>query len=159
VLVPRGVLLLVLPHKDGTFDWRRPTTTLEHMISDYESNVGEDDLTHLSEILELHDLSRDEAAGTPEQFRQRSLENVSKRAMHHHVFDTQTALALVDRGSFQIIQVDTFRPYHIMILARGWEGTPSNAAFFRGHAEFRRNSPFSSDRLSLSELPGTNSAN
>jgi SAM-dependent methyltransferase len=158
VLVPGGVLLLVLPHKDGTFDWRRPTTTLEHMLSDYNSNVGEDDLTHLPEILVLHDLSRDKAAGTRAQFRQRCLENISQRAIHHHVFDTQTALALVDRGSFQIIRVDTVKPYHIMILARRSEGTPDNVAFLGTQAEFRRKSPFPSDRLSPPERPGTSSA-
>src|SRR5262249_20610895 len=51
VSVKDGVLLLVLPHKDGTFDWRRPTTTLSHLIADHDCNVGEDDLAHLSEIL------------------------------------------------------------------------------------------------------------
>jgi len=60
-------------------------------MTDYANNVGEDDLTHLPEILALHDLSRDEAAGTPEQFHQRCLDNISKRAIHHHVFDTHTA--------------------------------------------------------------------
>ncbi len=148
VLTPQGALLLVLPHKDGTFDWRRPTTTLEHMMTDYANNVGEDDLTHLPEILALHDLSRDEAAGTPEQFHQRCLDNITKRAIHHHVFDTHTALALLDRGSFQISQVSTLRPYHIMILARRSEGVPDNVAFLGDQAEFRRVSPFRSDRLS-----------
>jgi SAM-dependent methyltransferase len=159
VLAPQGLLLMVLPHKDGTFDWRRPTTVLEHMVTDYENNVGEDDLTHMPEILALHDLKRDEAAGTPEQFRERCLDNLSKRAIHHHVFDTHTALAVVDRASFQILQVSTFRPYHIMILARRLEGVPDNAAFLGAQAEFRRHSPFRSDRLDLSQSPGTNSAN
>jgi SAM-dependent methyltransferase len=153
VLTPQGALLLVLPHKDGTFDWRRPTTTLEHMMTDYANNVGEDDLTHLPEILALHDLSRDEAAGTPEQFHQRCLDNITKRAIHHHVFDTHTALALLDRGSFQISQVSTLRPYHIMILARRSEGVPDNVAFLGDQAEFRRVSPFRSDRLSAPQSP------
>ena len=46
VLKDEGLLLLILPHKDGAFDWRRPTTTLTHMIEDYENAVGEEDLTH-----------------------------------------------------------------------------------------------------------------
>src|SRR5713226_8445532 len=72
-------------YKDHTFDWRRPVTTLEHMISDYENQTAEDDLTHVDEILKLHDLSRDLPAGTPEQFRARSLNNSAVRALHHHV--------------------------------------------------------------------------
>jgi SAM-dependent methyltransferase len=159
VLAPQGVFLMVLPHKDGTFDWRRPTTALEHMVTDFENNVGEEDLTHLPEILALHDLRRDEAAGTLDQFRERCLDNLSMRAIHHHVFDTHTALAVVDRASFQILQVSTFRPYHIMILARRSEGVPDNAAFLGTQAEYRRDSPFRSDRLSSPQRPGTNSAN
>ncbi|HEX4426176.1 MAG TPA: class I SAM-dependent methyltransferase, partial [Terriglobales bacterium] len=31
VLKENGLLMLVLPHKDGTFDWRRPPTPLSHM--------------------------------------------------------------------------------------------------------------------------------
>ncbi len=45
VLRRDGLLLLVLPHKAGTFDWRRPTTSLAHMIEDYRDGIKEDDLT------------------------------------------------------------------------------------------------------------------
>ena len=58
---PTGKLLLVLPHRDGTFDHRRPVTSIDHMVSDYESKVGEDDTTHLSEVLDLHDIEVDPA--------------------------------------------------------------------------------------------------
>jgi SAM-dependent methyltransferase len=118
VLKQDGVLLLVLPHKEGTFDWRRATTPLAHMIEDYRDEVGEDDLTHLPEILALHDLAKDKAAGSPGQFRQRCLENSLKRAMHHHVFDTPAALHLVDYAGFDVIRTDRIKPYHIVILSR-----------------------------------------
>ncbi len=52
VLRPGGVLVLVLPHKDSAFDHRRPVTTLDHLIEDYQRGVREDDLTHLDEILQ-----------------------------------------------------------------------------------------------------------
>ena len=146
VLRPDGLLLLILPHREGTFDWRRPVTTLEHMISDRENNVGENDLTHLAEILELHDLSRDKAAGSMEQFRQRCMDNYSKRAMHHHVFDTLSTIRMLDYCNFQILRVDNVKPYHIVILARRWQTYPDNAEFLGPKAEYRRTSPFLADR-------------
>lgn len=129
ILQDDGLLLLLLPHKDGTFDWRRPTTPLAHMIRDYENKTGEEDLTHLPEILEFHDLSRDEAAGTKEQFRQRCLANHRNRAMHHHVFDTQTALDVVDHVGFKILRVDYLKPCHIIILASRTRGPFDNRRF------------------------------
>jgi hypothetical protein len=146
VLKEEGLLLLILPHKDGTFDWRRPTTPLAHMIEDYENVVGEDDMTHLAEILELHDLSRDEEAGTKEQFRQRCLANQVNRAMHHHVFDTLAVLATVDHIGFEVVRVDTIKPLHIVVLARRTAGTPDNGRFMLRGGELWKSSPFPSDR-------------
>lgn len=146
VLQSDGLLLLILPHKDGTFDWRRPTTSLPHMISDYENNVGEDDLTHLPEILSLHDLDRDKAAGSMEQFHRRCLDNFRTRAMHHHVFDTPTAVALLDKAAFQVMRVDQMEPFHIILLAKSCDRVPDNTQFLKADAAYRRRSPFVSDR-------------
>ena len=82
-----GVIVLVLPRKESNFDHRRPTTSFSHLLADYNSSVGEDDLTHLDEILELHDLSLDAGAGCLEEFRARSYQNPINRCLHHHVFD------------------------------------------------------------------------
>jgi SAM-dependent methyltransferase len=150
VLTRDGLLFLLLPHKDGTFDWRRPTTKLEHMIQDYEKNVGEDDPTHISEILELHDLEKDSAAGSREQFEQRCLDNKRTRALHHHVFDTLTAAMLLDHAGFQLIRVAAIKPFHIIILAQKCEAQRNNACFFRTDAEFLAQSPFPSDRKRVS---------
>ena len=118
VLKPGGLVLVVLPQKKETFDWRRPVTPLSHMVSDYAHNVPEDDLTHLPEILALHDMQRDDAKITPEQFRQRCSRNYEFRIMHHHTFDAASAAALIEFASFQILQLETVKPYHIIILAR-----------------------------------------
>jgi SAM-dependent methyltransferase len=149
VLKDDGLLLLILPHKDGTFDWHRPVTPLAHIIEDYENRVGEEDLTHLPEILELHDLSKDEGAGSKEQFRNRCLQNHVNRAMHHHVFDTMAALAIVDYAGLQVVLIDTFKPFHIIILARRTGGTVDNRRFVERNAEHWNRSPFSSDRKQL----------
>lgn len=93
VVEPGGYLLLILPNQMANFDHRRPVTSFEHLLDDYEENTSEEDMTHLSEILELHDLSRDPAAGGRANFVKRSMENYKYRGMHHHVFD----LPLIER--------------------------------------------------------------
>jgi SAM-dependent methyltransferase len=145
VMKPGGVLLLVLPHKEGTFDHRRPTTTLEHMINDYDNRTTEEDLTHLPEIIKCHDLRMDRAAGDSEQFRRRSEQNSVNRCLHHHVFDVSTALALVDHAGFQILHAETALPYHIIVLAEK-AATHDNRRFVNENADVLRSSHFSTDR-------------
>jgi SAM-dependent methyltransferase len=86
VIKDGGLLLLVLPKKDYCFDHNRPDTLFSHLLSDFQNNIDDKDLTHLNEILELHDLKRDKHAGSLDQFKQRSLKNFENRALHHHVF-------------------------------------------------------------------------
>jgi SAM-dependent methyltransferase len=117
VLRPSGLLLLILPHRDHTFDWRRPVTTMEHMRKDCEAGVAESDLTHLDEVLSLHDLSRDPGAKTAQAFRERSLNNAKFRAIHHHVFVHETATEIVREVGFSVVRQD-LKGFHIITLAR-----------------------------------------
>lgn len=116
VVKPGGTLLLVLPYKEVTFDHRRSVTSFEHLKQDFEAGIDEADLTHLEEILQLHDLARDPGAGDAAHFRQRSLENFRYRCLHHHVFD----FALLNNiFSFLNIQKLTERfipPCHQLII-------------------------------------------
>ena len=89
-LKPNGMLVIIAPRKNVNFDHRRKTTKFAHLLDDYNNKIDEDDLTHLEEILKLHDLSKDRQAGTFEQFRERSLKNYENRCLHHHVFDLDT---------------------------------------------------------------------
>ncbi len=118
VLNGSGFLLAVFPHKDSTFDWRRPLTTLQHMQEDFANEASEDDTTHLAEVLALHDLSRDSKTITEEQFRERCKHNVAFRVMHHHTFDSESAVELLRYAGFQVLQVERVKPFHIVILAR-----------------------------------------
>jgi SAM-dependent methyltransferase len=83
-----GSIILILPRKESNFDHRRPVTSFDHLVNDLQKNTGEDDLSHLKEILELHDLRRDSHAGTSANFQKRSQDNFTNRSLHHHVFDT-----------------------------------------------------------------------
>jgi SAM-dependent methyltransferase len=118
VIRPGGHLILVLPDKRKTFDHRRPLTTVEHMLSDYENGVGEDDLTHIEEILQLHDLSRDPGAGTMDQFVQRCERNFEHRAIHHHTFGYTNSQELLEKLGFTVLVAETANPHHIFILAQ-----------------------------------------
>ena len=118
VLKPGGALLVVLPYYRTTFDHRRTPTTVAHMIADYENNTGEDDLTHLPEILEKHDLARDPGAGSIENFRRRSQDNFNQRCLHHHVFDAKNSRALIQAAGFESLAADLAPGFHICQLAR-----------------------------------------
>jgi SAM-dependent methyltransferase len=118
ILRDNGLLVIVLPHRDGTFDHRRPVTTIEHLIEDLNNDTGEEDLAHLEEILALHDLARDPRAGNFTAFANRSRKNLENRCLHHHVFDTRLAVEVVHCVGLQILAVEVVRPYHIFVIAR-----------------------------------------
>lgn len=112
-----GILVLVLPDKNHTFDRQRPTTALGHLIEDFNVGMTEDDLTHLPEILALHDLKLDPEAGDVTTFKSRSLRNFENRCLHHHVFDTRLAVDLVEYVGLKVIAIEEIRPHHILLLA------------------------------------------
>jgi SAM-dependent methyltransferase len=98
-----GLIILILPNKDVTFDHNRQITSYRHLYEDYRNNVGENDLSHLNEILELHDLSMDPPAGNKEQFKERSLKNFENRGLHQHVFDDNLLKNIYDAMNIKIL--------------------------------------------------------
>lgn len=150
ILKEDGILILVVPHKDGTFDHLRPVTSLEHLIQDFERQTGEGDTTHMEEIFKLHDLSRDPEAGDLESFKNRSMMNMENRCLHQHVFDTQLAIEVVNHMGLKILSVELFEPFHIAVVAKKpkrHEGV-RNEFFLKGERDVFKTSPFVSDRKS-----------
>lgn len=117
VTKPASPFIIVLPHHCCTFDHRRKTTDVAHILEDYYRGAGEDDMTHLEEILSLHDLSMDPEAGTRQEFVSRSLKNLEFRCLHHHVFDQQNATGLLEASGLKVESVEFANPYHIVMLA------------------------------------------
>jgi SAM-dependent methyltransferase len=141
---PGGHLLLVAPHKEGTFDHRRPTTTLAHLVEDRERATGEDDLTHLAETLELHDRTRDADPSDAETWAQQRRDNPATRLLHHHTFTTPSLLAALDHAGLELLAVQARHPHDIYVLGR-WPAPgarPDNGAFMSSPPR----SPFRSDR-------------
>jgi SAM-dependent methyltransferase len=144
---PGGHLLMIVPHKQGTFDHRRATTPLAHVIEDFRRGVSEDDLTHLQETIALHDRSRD--AEADEGWVQRRESNASTRLLHHHTFTTPSLLALLDHAGLELRAVETRHPHDIYVLAR-WPSDgerPDNLGLLK---EVRR-SPFRGDREAVAQ--------
>lgn len=112
-----GLLILIIPNKSKTFDHRRPVTQLGHIIEDYEKGTTEADLTHLDEALKFHDLTMDRPAGSFEDFKKRSENNINVRALHHHVFDEKLTIKLIDYLGFKIVGLELYLST-IVILAQ-----------------------------------------
>lgn len=153
VLKEEGVLVLILPHKEGTFDHKRNVTNLSHLIKDYEKETKENDLSHLPEILGLHDLKKDPGVEDAGTFKKRSENNFVNRCLHHHVFITSLVVGIVHHLNLQILSVEAVLPFHIIIIAKKIKkgNLPINNKFFGNDAEYRRTSPFISDKQSLNQ--------
>lgn len=87
VLKSKGIVLILVPIKENIFDHDRKYTTYEHLLEDYYNDTGEDDLSHLPEIIEKHDYDMDVQCGGKEKFIMRAKKNVENRCLHHHVFE------------------------------------------------------------------------
>ncbi len=117
VLKPDGTILLVLPDKRFTFDNKRQVTSFAHIKSDYDSNMQEDDLTHLNEILELHDFLLSPEINDKE-FYNRSLKNFENRCLHHHVFDEQLLRQIFSFFNIEFLYTDFASPFHLIIMGK-----------------------------------------
>lgn len=111
-----GLLLIIVPDKERNFDHYRATTTLQHMIDDFEANRGEDDLTHLNESVEMNDYSL--MAFDKETFRSRAMNNLETRHIHHHTFTLHSLRQLLEYAKLDIIEMIAEPPYHLIALAR-----------------------------------------
>ena len=77
-------------------------------------------LTHLPEILALHDLARDPWANGREHFERRSRDNLRHRGLHHHVFDAVLIGWMARHVGLTVLRCDS-SPTGFFLLAR----TPS----------------------------------
>jgi hypothetical protein len=84
-----GHVILILPEKTRCFDHKREVSKFSTLLSQYEKNVGEDDLSTLPEILKNHDLAMDPPAGDLGSFTRRSLDNYNNRCLHHYVYSPE----------------------------------------------------------------------
>ena len=65
-----------------------------------------------------HDLSMDSAAGSPEESRSGSLDNLTNRCLPHHVFAERNRRELLTASGMTVLGVEAVFPFHIFLLAR-----------------------------------------
>jgi SAM-dependent methyltransferase len=107
IIKNEGYLILILPEKSVCFDHKREYSKFSTLLSQYEKNVGEDDLSTLPEILKNHDLSMDLPAGNLAQFRKRSLDNFNNRCLHHYVYYPELLMEICKYFKCQFIHTFT----------------------------------------------------
>jgi len=92
LLVDNGLMLSIIPNKEQFWDREREFTTIEHMIEDYNNEVGEDDMTHLEENIKVKKISKDPK------------DNYKHRMLHHHCFNVDIVKELFEYSGYETIE-------------------------------------------------------
>jgi SAM-dependent methyltransferase len=107
VIKQNGCIILIVPEKSQCFDHKRNYSKFATLLSQYEKNVGEDDLSTLPEILKNHDLSMDPPAGDLGSFTRRSLDNFNNRCLHHYVYSDDLLMDICNYFTCEFIYKET----------------------------------------------------
>jgi len=107
ILKDDGHIIIIVPEKSRCFDHKRDYSKFATLLSQYEKNVGEDDLSTLPEILAKHDLSMDLPAGNLGQFTKRSLDNINNRCLHHYVYQPSLLKEIADYFKCEFVYTET----------------------------------------------------
>ena len=114
-----GILFLILPYKEATFDHKRSISNFSKLLNNYNKNRNEIDVDdYLSEIFELHDLSMDPPAGSLDNFKERSKKNHENRGLHVHVFDFDLIIKCLSYFNYEIIEKVLVSPFHQVVIGK-----------------------------------------
>lgn len=144
VVKQNGYLLFVIPHKDKTFDHKRTVTTLQHIISDFEQKVTEEDSTHFEEVIHLHDLSQDVGKESKMEFAERVRNNFNNRSLHHHVFNARLTVELLTYLNLEILEAELCS-HHIVVLTKKSSNLINNQYYLSSDCRLYQNSDYPSD--------------
>ncbi|KAJ1462837.1 hypothetical protein M885DRAFT_504227 [Pelagophyceae sp. CCMP2097] len=124
VLEPGGVMFLILPWRETTFDRLRSPDTLERLLQKHVRAKA--DASYLMEGFEqtvrAMDMKMDHGfpPGSDHQaLRERTLNSpLGMQMLHWHVFDFALIRNLLDCLGYEIIAMDLIRPFHQVVVAR-----------------------------------------
>ena len=102
-----GYIIIIVPEKSQCFDHKRNYSMFSTLLTQYEKNVGEEDLSTLPEILLNHDLSMDPPAGDLGAFTKRSLDNFNNRCLHHYVYDDELLMKICNYFNCEFVYKET----------------------------------------------------
>lgn len=109
VVRPGGVILIVVPDRNNRFDCERPVTTFAHLTEDRVRDAGEDDLTHLEEVLRCNVRSNARAESDLRC-------NLQTRCLHHHVFDEKLLVQVMEYLGMPVLRSRKAGAGHIFIM-------------------------------------------
>jgi SAM-dependent methyltransferase len=107
IIKKNGYLIIIVPEKSACFDHKRKYSKFSTLLSQYEKNIGEDDLSTLPEILLNHDLTLDPPAGDLGSFTKRSLDNFNNRCLHHYVYNDELLMEICNYFQSEFIYKET----------------------------------------------------
>jgi SAM-dependent methyltransferase len=113
-----GHIICEVPNKEKTFDYKRKITTLEHIVDDFKNGINHDDLTHLEEVVELKDDFLSPNYKTKDELRRICSDNINNRLMHHHVFDLNLLISIMEKVEFKIVYAGTIESGHIVLAKK-----------------------------------------
>lgn len=116
VLKKGGRIILVLPDKDFTFDHKRPYTTFDHLLQDFNTETNEHDTTHFEEIFRFHDTTKDAMINSNEELKVRTEDNFLNRCVHHHIFSLELLHELLIYCGFKVIYQQKASPFHLVTV-------------------------------------------
>ncbi len=118
VIKENGHLFIIVPFRDKTYDRKRPLTTIEHLIEDYINQTEESDTTHIEEVIHLHDLTVDSTVNSYEEHVERTLNNIKTRIVHHHTFDMNLVIQMLEYCKFKIIDSQFVYSFNLVVIAQ-----------------------------------------
>jgi SAM-dependent methyltransferase len=107
-LIPGGIIITSVPDKNQCWDRVRKYTEMNHIINDYESNILENDMTHIHESACMN---------RPNYYNDIGDHN-NPRIIHHHTFNEETLLGSHEYAKFETIKcyTDDIDPLHIVYI-------------------------------------------
>ncbi|HTE24843.1 methyltransferase domain-containing protein [Flavitalea sp.] len=123
VIKDGGLMVLVLPNPEFTFDHKRKRTTFEHILGDYNNNTAEEDETHVQDVIDNCDLTRVYLLGGKgetipyEQHVAYCKDNARLRTLHHHVYTDNVVHRMLETAGFKLVATEHFVPFHLIYIA------------------------------------------
>jgi SAM-dependent methyltransferase len=112
ILNDEAYIFSIIPNKYDFWDNVRETTTLEHLISDYNNNTDEGDLTHLEENLQTTHFKNNKS-NTED-----AINNYETRIIHHHCFDMKLVQDFFEYVGFKTIECYISNGLHIAYFGK-----------------------------------------